>query len=425
MRKFLKEKDERKWNYFIGRLGKKDHAILKKLLCAQETSDSDSSKKRKREVKSDESTEDEGKQKKKSKWDGKNFPKKTPTPAQKVKQEKDDVKVKKEKKDKNGKSEDQKNGKSRDKKKGKSEEQRNDENGDKVFYVMINGKKNLVKVVSEDVQDRDSDCSISEQKVPKTLKPFYSVSDSDDDKKKNKQLSQLDGNGNGSACHSFSMIERNTSCVSSSTTGVEECGEKISLPPASSGPSFSDTTEEKKVNVPVKPDTDKLLVAPEITGNDSRETVGYSDDTNHNADNADSNADNADSNADNADKGKEIEKIKLDIKKVFGAEKLKTPTKLFVNKNVNVFQKGDHVLISGMKRKLPALLGDKVNGDDSDSEEYVEVKKKKNKQLSQLDGNGNGSACYSFSMIERNTSCVSSSTTGVEECGEKISLPPS
>ena len=50
-------------------------------------------------------------------------------------------------------------------------------------------------------------------------------------------------------------------------------------------------------------------MAPEITGNDSRETVGYSNDTDHNADNADSNADNADSNADNADKGKEIEKI--------------------------------------------------------------------------------------------------------------------
>ena len=114
-------------------------------------------------------------------------------------------------------------------------------------------------------------------------------------------------------------------------------------------------------------------MAPEITGNDSRETVGYSDDTDHNADNADSNTDNADSNADNADKGKEIEKIKLDIQKVFGVEKQKTPTKLFVNKNVNVFQKGDHVLISGVKRKLPALLGDKVNSDDSDSEEYVEV----------------------------------------------------
>ena len=92
MQKFLEEKDDRKWNYFIDRLGKKDCAILKKLLCAQETSDSDSSKKRKREEKSDESTEDEGKQTKKSKWDGKNFPKKTPTPtpAPKVKQEKDD-----------------------------------------------------------------------------------------------------------------------------------------------------------------------------------------------------------------------------------------------------------------------------------------------------------------------------------------------
>ena len=154
--------------------------------------------------------------------------------------------MKKEKKDKNGKSEDQKNSKSQDQKKGKSEEQENDENGDKVFYVMINGKKNLVKVVSEDVQDGDSDCSITEQKVPKTLKPFYSVSDSEDDKKKNKQLSQLDGNGNESACHSFSTIELNTSCVSSSTTGIEECGEKISLPPASSGPSFSDTTADDR-----------------------------------------------------------------------------------------------------------------------------------------------------------------------------------
>ena len=111
---------------------------------------------------------------------------------------------------------------------------------------MINGRKNLVKVVSEDVQDGDSDCSIFEQKVPKMLKPFYSVSDSDDDKKKNKQLSQLDGNGNGNACHSFSTIELNTSCVSSSTTGVEECREKISLPPTSSGPSFSDTTADDR-----------------------------------------------------------------------------------------------------------------------------------------------------------------------------------
>ena len=77
-------------------------------------------------------------------------------------------------------------------------------------------------------------------------------------------------------------------------------------------------------------------MAPEITGNDSRETNGndsretngYSDDTDHNADNADSNADNADSNADNADKGKGIEKIKLDIQKVFGVEKQKTPNKI-------------------------------------------------------------------------------------------------
>ena len=57
-----------------------------------------------------------------------------------------------------------------------------------------------------------SDSSIKELKVPKTLKPFYSVSDSDEDKeRKAEKLQQVDGNGNGLT------IELSTSYISSST----------------------------------------------------------------------------------------------------------------------------------------------------------------------------------------------------------------
>ena len=38
MKKFLNEKDDQKWDYFVDKLGKKDHKTLKKLLCAEEAS---------------------------------------------------------------------------------------------------------------------------------------------------------------------------------------------------------------------------------------------------------------------------------------------------------------------------------------------------------------------------------------------------
>ena len=68
-----------------------------------------------------------------------------------------------------------------------------------------------------------------------------------------------------------------------------------------------------------------------------------------------------------------MEKIKSEMKIVFGKEKPQESAKVFVDSNVSVFQKGDHVLVVGVKRKLPTLLGDKVPNDESDDGEYVEV----------------------------------------------------
>ena len=116
--------------------------------------------------------------------------------------------------------------------------------------------------------------------------------------------------------------------------------------------------EPKKSEAPVKTD-------------DSKETVGYSDgDTigfgEYNSDNNSQGNDYNDSNADsNAQKTEEMEKIKSKMNIVFGKEK-KDSAKVFIDSNVNVFQKGDHVLVVGVKRKLPAILGDKVLSNESD-----------------------------------------------------------
>ena len=54
-----------------------------------------------------------------------------------------------------------------------------------------------------------------------------------------------------------------------------------------------------------------------------------------------------------------MEKIKSEMNIVFGKEKPKENAKVFIDFNVNVFQKGDHVLVVGVKRKLPTILGTK------------------------------------------------------------------
>ena len=67
IKKFLDEKDDRKWNYFVDNLGKKDRNTLKKLLCAEETSSEVEGKKMKRKKPDESSTEDKGKNPQKKK----------------------------------------------------------------------------------------------------------------------------------------------------------------------------------------------------------------------------------------------------------------------------------------------------------------------------------------------------------------------
>ena len=55
-------------------------------------------------------------------------------------------------------------------------------------------------------------------------------------------------------------------------------------------------------------------------------------------------------------------------------QKIKKETKkMFVDAGVDVFQKGKHVLVISVNRKLPAVLGDKVSNDDTHNGDYVEV----------------------------------------------------
>ena len=90
----------------------------------------------------------------------------------------------------------EKNGTQVQVKKEKTEEKKE---VDKEYFVFINGEKRLVRLVTEEDKREptvnDSDSSIKETKQPKTLKPFYTVSDSDDNEEKCKNLKQLDGNG--------------------------------------------------------------------------------------------------------------------------------------------------------------------------------------------------------------------------------------
>ena len=100
-------------------------------------------------------------------------------------------------------------------------------------------------VTEEDQREptvNDSDSSIKETKQPKTLKPFYTVSDSDENEEKCKNLNQLDGNGDCIVVSAGSV---------SLGSSFEECGEQISLAPLSlprSYVTYSDTTENNNLN---------------------------------------------------------------------------------------------------------------------------------------------------------------------------------
>ena len=300
MRQFLKERDESKWTFFVDKLGKKDSDVLKRLLlskgdseCESDSkskpekrkySDTDSDEKvrrseRKRKerkieiVKVEDSDSSDSKKKKgkktedkpgkfedgdaKKKKETKNEDKpikidnedsgKKKKTAVKVEDSDSDTKKKKEKKteEKPVKVEssdtDGKNVKKVKKENSGDVKDEKEEKLEKEYYVFINGKKQLVRLISEDERlqpDCESDSSIKEDKLPKTLKPFYSVSSSDENDTKKKNLNQLDGNGDSSIVSVVGTISMGSS--------VEEIGDKISLAPASSTPSYvtySDTTE--------------------------------------------------------------------------------------------------------------------------------------------------------------------------------------
>ena len=267
MRKFLEEKDEKKWSFFVDKLQKKDANVLKRLLTNTSEEESESSgqevpKKKIKKEKENTDSESDGKKGKPKKKKG------VKSEIKSIVISDSDSNGKKPKKENNGSDEDkpkkEDNNKPQnpavkpevkpkvkvEKSEVKSENgnvkiEKGKEDLQKEYYVFINGEKRLVRLVAEDSKgdtDHESDSSIKETKKPKTLKPFYTVSDSDESDDKKKKLHQLDGNG--SDC-----VIMNTTAASSFSFGssVEECGDQISLAPASSVPSFvtiSDTSEK-------------------------------------------------------------------------------------------------------------------------------------------------------------------------------------
>ena len=293
MRQFLKEKDESKWSFFVDKLGKKDSDVLKRLLlskgdseCESDSkskpekrkySDTDSDEKvrrseRKRKerkieiLKVEDSDSSDSKKKKGKKTEDKpgKFEDGDAKKKKETKNEDKPIKIEKKavvkvedsdsdtKKKKGKKTEekpvkvessdtDGKNVKKVKKENSGDVKEEKEEKLEKEYYVFINGKKQLVRLISEDERlqpECESDSSIKEDKLPKTLKPFYSVSSSDENDAKQKNLKQLDGNGDSSIVSVVGTISMGSS--------VEEIGDKISLAAASSTPSYvtySDTTE--------------------------------------------------------------------------------------------------------------------------------------------------------------------------------------
>ena len=213
MQDFLEEKDNEKWHYFVDKLGKRDSALLKRLLLSKcdEDSESDGRKHPKRECeegsesdcvikekvprrsertkqqKIEETDSDSQKLKSRRK---KETPMKKPSKNIKVEvidSDSGEKKRRKQEDDVKNKIKKEKNGNQVQVKKEKTEEK---QEVDKEYFVFINGEKQLVRVVTE--QDRkqtenESDSSIKEAKQPKTLKPFYTVSDSDENEEKCKE----------------------------------------------------------------------------------------------------------------------------------------------------------------------------------------------------------------------------------------------
>ena len=220
MHEFLQVKDREKWKFFMGKLGKKDSDVLKSLLLSSDL-ESDKKSTCKRGHEKEETDSDEVK-KPKATWRSKQKEQKVDNPvilidsdAPKIKEEEEDKpkkdaenpqnknsepeskeqdkpnkdaekpKIKEEgekseiKKEKNGSVEDTK---------PKIKKEKEKEKVEKEYFIYINGEKCLVRLVTGDEKPEDdgndSDTSVKEEKQPKTLKAFYTVSDSDDNDEK-------------------------------------------------------------------------------------------------------------------------------------------------------------------------------------------------------------------------------------------------
>ena len=311
MQQFLEEKDQKKWKFFIEKLDKEDAKVLKRLLSKDPSSTSESEqepKHAKRDLKKEKQKKDEKEELKKEdeikKENGgqKGKFKKQKEKEPKIKQEevkeeigaKNEPKIKQEVKEENGEKNEPKI-----KQEEVNEENGNNEEkeapGNRQYYVMIAGKKTLVKIVSDDEKEKesdkeegkDSDKSLVIEDLPQKQAPLY-VLDSDEEPK-NKPFHQVDGNGSsveeiygcsveeisGSSVEeiSGSSVEemngnsveemngnsveeiqhtgdKSASNVNITFSSVEETGDRISLAPASgdSNVTLSDTTAEKSIS---------------------------------------------------------------------------------------------------------------------------------------------------------------------------------
>ena len=290
MKRFLNEKDESKWNFCVDKLGKRDSTVLKRLLSKCTTSSSESEPEKKSHKDADPKKSEKDADSKKSEKNGGSKKdadsKKSEKDAHPEKSENDDSKSDQKKEEQNGsesklddivKSEnglktEPKNGvknvSKKKKKKGKGDGSEGETSGGKSevlheYYVLINNVKTLVRVVDEGEtikKENDSDTSISEQKVPKTLKPLYTVSDDDKDKDRKNMPGQVDGNGFdviylGSSSDDALQSQQEVADSSMSSlpifsSSVEEIGDRISLAAASTCPSnatYSDTTDTDNI----------------------------------------------------------------------------------------------------------------------------------------------------------------------------------
>ena len=199
---------------------------------------------------------------------------------------------------------------------------------------------------------------MKEEKQSKTLKAFYTVSDSDDNEEKRRKLNQLDGNGD------CVVLSAESVSVGSS---VEECGDKISLAPPSlpwSYVTYSDTADSLNRTI-----ADTLS---DLFGNRNESN------TNSNAESSDSNVEASDSHDDKIEiKVEDSENNDDEGDKLYCCSEC--PEKLFTSDGLSCHYR--HAHISGSSDTEHKSSSDEVvllPSSSSDIEIVLEVKINKN-----------------------------------------------